>query len=197
QPGLLRHSSHEPRLFDAVRHRLLHIDVLARPQRRQRDGRVHVVRSADDHRVATLELLQHHPVIAELLRVWKSLGRAGREFPIHIAQSDDVLAGDGRVAQNAAALPSDANAGDVQLLARRSLPLTQDMAWNDQETQPRRSRVPQEAPTRNGSVSLFALVAVNFHEFNFVRNIIRSPPSRQARRKWGGGAYPTESFVAN
>ena len=67
QAGFLRHPRHHPRLLDGVGHRLLHIDMLARAQRRQRDRRVHVVGRGDHHRLDVLPLLQHHAVILEPL----------------------------------------------------------------------------------------------------------------------------------
>jgi len=171
QPGFLRHASHHPRLFDGVRHRFLDIDVLARAQCRERNRRVHVVGRADDHGVAALEFFQHDAVIGEALRVRESLDRAGGVLPIHVAQRDDVLAGDGRVAQHPAALISDANAGDVQLLARWRLPLPPNMTGNNPEAQPRDGRAPQEEPSGNGSVSLFAEVFVRIHGCVFSNGI--------------------------
>ena len=78
QAGLLGHAGHHAGLLDAVGHRLLDVDVLAGPQRGQRDRRVHVVGRGDHHRVDVLALVEHHAVVLELLGLGEGLEGAAR-----------------------------------------------------------------------------------------------------------------------
>ena len=60
-------------------------------------------------------------------------------------------------------MDSDAKAGDVQLLARWRLPVPQNTTGDNPAAQPRGGRAPQEEPSRNGSVRLFAEALVRLH----------------------------------
>ena len=151
QARLLRHAGHDPRLLDRVGHRLLDVHMLAGPHRGQADRRVHVVGSGDHHGVDVASLIEQHAIIAELLGVREVLEGAGRLDPVHVAQRDDVLAG--HLLDDAPALPSHADPGDVQLLARRDEPPPQHMPGHHMERERGRPGRLEESPSLHHGIA--------------------------------------------
>jgi hypothetical protein len=96
---------------------LLAIHMLAHLQRKHCGQRVRMVGRADDHRVDILLPFQHPPIVRPQLRVGKHLRRVRQVVQVHIAQGDDILAGD--AAQVVPPAPADANHCDVQLVVGR------------------------------------------------------------------------------
>lgn len=99
QPGFPRDAGHHPRFLDAVAHRLLDVHMLAGPQRGQRDRRMHMVGSGDDHGVDVLALVEQDAVVLEHLGLGEPLEGVGGDARIGVAQGDDVLAADILVGQ--------------------------------------------------------------------------------------------------
>ncbi len=145
QAGLAGHPRHHPRLLDRVRHRLLDVNMLAGPQRGQRDRRVHVVGRRDHHRVHALQLVEQDPVIDEPLGPGVGVERLARLDRVDVAEGDNVLAG--QLLEHVAPAPADPDPRDVQLFARRNEPPPQDMPRHDLEPQSRSRDGPQETTT--------------------------------------------------
>jgi hypothetical protein len=109
--------AHLPRFPRGMHQRLLAVDMLARLQREHHRQRVRVVRRADDHRVDVFLTLEHAPIVRPQARVGEHLRRVRQVVQVHIAQGDDVLAGD--LAQVVPPAPADANHCDVQFIVGR------------------------------------------------------------------------------
>ena len=128
-----------PDLADGVRQRLLAVDVLAPFDRGHRRHGVGMVRRADDHRVDLVaHLVEHlavvlvHLGVGELRRRSARCGaasadrrRTGRPSACRCRELTSLI--------SPAACPPAPMRGDVQLLARRRLPLPQHVARNDGE----------------------------------------------------------------
>ena len=132
QTRLLRHARHHPRLLNRVGHRFFDINVLPRPQRGQRDGGMHVVGRGDHHGIDVLPLFEQDAIVLEPLGIRERPGRVRRLAPVHVAECDDILALE--VVEHAAALPTHADPGDVELLARWRQALAKDVARDDLKT---------------------------------------------------------------
>ena len=92
-----------------------------------------MVRRGDHDGLDAAALVQHLPVIAEPLGLGIGLERVGRQFPVDVAQGDDVLRG--HLAQVAGALTADADAGNVQFrTGRRLARAAQDVTRNHGQT---------------------------------------------------------------
>ena len=112
------------RFLDGTCQRLLTVAMQAACQRCQQDGRVHVVRRGDMHRVDVITLAQKLAPIAIQPRLGMLLGGLLEESFVHIAQRHDVHVGMlGDLREIAAAHASHADAGMAQTalcaLARR------------------------------------------------------------------------------
>jgi hypothetical protein len=116
QLGLAGEFADHPGFIDAVRQRLLAVDMLAEPQGRGRGDGMHVVGRGDGDGVDVLLRLEH---LAEIgveagARVFARVG--SQVVPVGIAQGDDILAGlraRGHVARPHAA---EADGRDVEFL---------------------------------------------------------------------------------
>jgi hypothetical protein len=91
--------------------------MLAHLQRKHHGQRVRMVGRADDHRVDVFLTLEHAPIVRPQLRVGEHLRRVRQVVQVHIAQGDDILAGD--AAQVVPPAPADANHSDVQFIVGR------------------------------------------------------------------------------
>ncbi len=89
---LVRRLRHAPRLPHRMRQRLLAIDMLAPLDGLHRSEGVVVVGRGDDHAVNVLHLVEHLPVVGELLCLGILLERVGGVALVHVAQRHDVLA---------------------------------------------------------------------------------------------------------
>ena len=91
--GLSGRLADDPGLPDAVRERLLAVDVLAEPQRRQRGERVGVFGRAHDDRVEFAGVVVEPSKVAESPCLWDASRRPGRGRLIDVAEGDDVFRG--------------------------------------------------------------------------------------------------------
>ncbi len=155
--GLGQHAG----LPHGARQRLLNVDVLAPLHGGHRNHGVQVVRRGDDHRVDVLLLVEHLAEIRPLLRVGILLEDGGRVLGVHVAQGHDVLAR----ALGDVVLPhaADADAGDVQLLARgRVARAAQDVPGHNRECRHGRRRADELAaatgPNRSISSAGFVMI---------------------------------------
>ena len=101
---------------DVVGERLLAVDVLLQLQRRQRGEGVRVLGGADDHGVELTGVVEHAPEVLERPCLRKHRCRAIEIALVHVAQRDDLLAG--QTLELRAAAPTDPDQRDPQLLAR-------------------------------------------------------------------------------
>ncbi|MCX6894378.1 MAG: hypothetical protein NTZ16_02485 [Verrucomicrobia bacterium] len=111
--------------------RLLAIDVFAGADCRHGNHRVRVVRRGDHHGVNVLLLLQHLAVVGVKLRLGITRDDRRGVGGVNVAQGHDVFTFE--IAQVVFAHPADADAGDVQLLARRFLARTRDQPARQNE----------------------------------------------------------------
>jgi hypothetical protein len=102
-----------------MRERFLHIDVPADADGGQRDDRVGVVGRGHDHGVDVLLLVEHLALIAIDFGPGKLLERLGGVTLVHVTERHDVLGG--ALLEVVVPYAANADAGDVELLARRLL----------------------------------------------------------------------------
>ena len=101
--------------------RLLHIDVLATPDRRHRYHRVRVIGGGHDYRVEVLLAVQHEAEVLVPFGPGVCRERLCGDLGIHVAQGDDItLFGAG--GDIVGAHPADADSRNVKLFAGRRLP---------------------------------------------------------------------------
>jgi len=100
--------------FDADAQRLFHVAVQVAVQRPIADERVRMVRRAAEHRVEALVIEALAPVDVGL-GLGEPLGAVREVLLVHVAESHDVLAGDG-VEMGVGPAPG-ADHGDVELVA--------------------------------------------------------------------------------
>ena len=132
QSGLFGRTRHQAGFLDTVSHRLFHVNMPARPQRSQRDRRMHVVGSTDRNGIDVAAFFQKHAIVLENLCVGKFLERANGVFPVDVAQRDDILLQPAHRPHQAAALATHADSRDVQFFTRSGVPRpAQRAARND------------------------------------------------------------------
>ena len=121
-------------LVHRVGQRFFAINVLAALDGGHRRHGVTMVRRGDHDRINLLfHRIEQFAKIAELFGGGKFPERLGGLLGVHVAQRDDVVIGGDRI-NIAGAHAADANAGDVQLLAGRSLAAAgHDVAWHNRE----------------------------------------------------------------
>ena len=121
-----------------------------------------VVGRGDHHTVDLFHLVQHLPVICELLRPGIPLENAGGMVLIHIAQGDDVLAL--HLAKVVGPLPPDADANQIQLLIRGGCPAqAQHPPRHNHET----------SRGKCGATQKLAASERNVASSNFIRHTLR------------------------
>ena len=106
--------------MDGVGHRLFNVHVLARFDRGHGGYGMNMIGCRHKHGVDSLLLFEHHPEVTVATRVGISFERVGRPLPVDVTQRDDVLRF--KVSQVAAALPTNADTGNVELLTRSPVP---------------------------------------------------------------------------
>ena len=136
--------------------------MLARLYRRHRDYRVRMVRSRHNHRLDVLLLLKHHTVVTVFLRVRILFERLSCIFVIHIAKRHYVFTF--HLAYVIGALTSDADARDIELLARWCMvgPTENVTRYNCKRHGGRRSAA-HKFPPRNLTVFAFGVFLLLFH----------------------------------
>ena len=119
--GLFGNAGHLAGFVDRVRHRFFAIDVLAHLHRPDRSRCVYMVGRSDGDGVDVLRFLVEHPAkILVDLRVRELLERSLGPVGVDVTERDDifVLAS----VDIAGPAPADADAGDVELVARGVAP---------------------------------------------------------------------------
>src|SRR6185437_13319301 len=134
-------------LVEAVRHRLLHEDVLAQLDGTDGGGRVVVIRRRDQDRVDLLvTVIEHLAVVVEDLRLLDlggyPLDRFAEPFIVHVHQRHEPLTR--RQAGVARALPTAPDDGDAELLAFR---LGREDTRYPQKVAPRQCHAPRHKAT--------------------------------------------------
>ena len=121
------------RFINRMSQRLFTINVLASFDGGYACNGMDMVRRGDHYRIDVLVLLvQHLAKIFVFFGLRVASERPACTPPVHIAQRHDVLTADG--INIAAALAADADAGNVDLLARRNMTRSsQNMPWNNCE----------------------------------------------------------------
>ena len=139
-------------LVHRVGQRFFAINVLAALDGGHRRHGVTMVRRGDHDRINLLfHRIEQFAKIAELFGGGKFPERLGGLLGVHVAQRDDVVIGGDRI-NIAGAHAADANAGDVQLLAGRSLAAAgQDVAWHNRERRYGGSRSAHEGAAGQGA----------------------------------------------
>ena len=138
---------HGPHLADGARERLLAVHVLAGFHRQDRGGGMGVVGRRDRDGIDPLRFLVEH--LAEVfiaLRLGVGRVGVGRAHVVHVAQGVDVL--DAHAAHVLAAPPADADARDVERVARRANPSPEDVPRHDGEGEAG-ADVADECPSRD------------------------------------------------
>ena len=137
-----------PHLGEATAHRLLDVDVLLRGDRGHRDREVHVVRRRDRDGVDLVRhLLKHQAEVLEPLGVFQLIRRprllaagdsGATAFFIHVAQGDELLAGE--TSERSATTAAHADLGDAQTLVGRARALAAQAVRQNQDGAERRRR---------------------------------------------------------
>jgi len=111
---------HHADLRHRMGQRLFTVAVFAHPHGGHGGGGMDVIGRGDEHGVDLIaHLVQQLAKIAVLLGLGESFETAFRPALVHIAQGDDVFAG--TIADVPGALPSHADAGNVQFFVRRAV----------------------------------------------------------------------------
>ncbi len=200
--GLAGRLPEGPCLEHGPRQRLLAVDVLAQLDRHHAHDRVNVVGCAHDDRVDALFLLEHDAKVLVLPGLGVSPERVPGVVPVDVAQSDDVLAAD--VVQVAGPLPPDADAGNVELVARRRIAHpAQDVPGHDRERRRSSAGAKQGPPSQRcrsklraflGCLHMAAFLKSQSSEFNRIVRGYRNPcgSSTTFGRDRGAGPRCTE-----
>ena len=139
QPQLLRRLGQQAGFIYIVRERFLAIDMFAGLHGGHGNQCVRVIRRGDKHRLNVFLLVEHLAVVRVKLRVGVFLERMSRVIVVHITECHDVLRLEGL--QIRSAHPTDADAGDVDFLARRGLTCaTQHVPGENGDRRSHRSR---------------------------------------------------------
>ena len=121
-------------LPDRPGQRLLGVDVLPRLERHHRRHGVRVVGRRDGHGVDVSRfLIEHLAVVAILLRLGEGVEAVRRVLEVDVAEGVDVL-DPAHAADVAFAHTADADAGDVELVARRDVAFAEHMGGDDGES---------------------------------------------------------------
>src|SRR5438093_1254648 len=169
--GSPRSSAQYADLPHGPREGLLDVGVLACFHGEQAGRRVRVIGRGNRDRVDALRLLvEHLAVVAEALRLGVALKGVLGDFPVDVAQRVDVLAL--HALHVVAAHAADADASDVEPIARRPESAPQDVARHDGECHTG-ADIADEFPSRD---------ALAWHDVTLLN---RPPPVRARARHRG------------
>jgi hypothetical protein len=118
-----------PGFVNGMSQGLLAVDVLAELQGHHRDDRVEVIGRGDHHRVDVLLLFEHSAEIDVGLGAGERFEGALEVVLLDVAEGHDVFGGE--TADVARAHAADADAGNVELFARRGLAGAQHVTGDD------------------------------------------------------------------